>query len=1114
MTLQKLLEKYLGKGLISLISKQVKSGKNIHIKGLYGSVKSLVVAAQISRDKTSKLIIMPDKESAGYFQNDLKALLPDEEIWYYPASYRRSALQNRKKKEDGISSILRAEVIKAVSTNPQNIIVSYPEALAEKVIDRKELKSNTLEVNKGEELSVDFIIEVMNEYGFKRTDFVAEPGEYAVRGSIVDIFSYADDYPYRLDFFDDEIESIRAFDTVSQLSVKHYEQVVILPDIRNNVEDEKKIPFFELLPEDSTFWLFDSELIFARFEEEIEPGEGFLRTEQFTYLLSKSKFIEFSPRISQKLNDNISGIEYKTQEQKAFHKNFELLAENFNQAQANGFTNYIMSSDDKQIERLKSVLSSEELKQNADFVPVKGVLHRGFTDFELKINCYTDHQIFGRYYKYRLKSVSYHKNKEAITISEINKLSPGDYVVHSDHGIGQFGGLVSTETKSGKMQEAVRLLYRDNDILLVNIHNLHKISKYKGKEGTAPKIYKLGSAAWSNLKKRTKKRVKDIARELIALYAKRKEEEGFAFASDSYMQHALESSFIYEDTPDQSKATEAVKEDMEKNIPMDRLVCGDVGFGKTEIAVRAAFKAAVNGKQTAVLVPTTVLSFQHYKTFSERLKDFPVKVDYISRMKTGKRAKESLKKLSEGETDIIIGTHRIVSKDIKFKNLGLLIVDEEQKFGVSVKEKLKNLKINVDTLTLTATPIPRTLQFSLMGARDLSLIHTPPPNRYPIVTELHRFDKEVIRQAVKFETERSGQIFFIHNRIKDIHKIEALLRDLLPDLRIAVAHGRMKGADMEQVLMDFIDEQYDLLLATTIVGSGVDIPNANTIIINNAQNFGLSDLHQLRGRVGRSDKKAYCYLLSPPFSTLSEDARRRLNAVESFSELGSGFNIAMQDLDIRGAGNLLGGEQSGFITDIGYETYHRILDEAMLELRDEEFKQLFKEAGEKEKQQLSKKRKYVTDCHLDTDFELRLPKSYVENTTERLKLYRDLDKIENAEELPEFEAKLRDRFGELPRQAKDMLQAVRLRQKAMSLGFEKLLLKNKIMIAWFVSDKKSSFYDGPVFLAVLNVIKRFPHRFEMKEKYEKLMLKIPNVKSVTDAQAVLNLIQDELEKIQ
>ncbi len=1092
------------------------SFENIHLKGLNGSAIGMLTAAIIKSIKKRHLFILSDKEKAAYFQNDLKELFVKKEILFFPSSYKRSAIKKSSGKLDDGSVIMRTEVLNTIQKSRSYIIVTYPEALLEKVTNRNELEDNTLELKVGEEVPISFIKEMLIEYGFEIADFVYEPGQFAVRGSIVDIFSYSNDYPYRLDFFDEEIESIRTFDTVSQLSKAKFEEVSIVSDIQSIAEEDNKISFFKFISSKTNIWSDDFAWFFEKIKNISENNDftNLLTYEETKKFFNKFKTIEFSSRPYFDIKES---IEFNISPQITINKKFNILVNQLIDYKLNNYKSYIVSNNKIQIERLKEILKSEELINEIEianardnisnsFEVLKGVLHEGFIDNDLKINCYTEHQIYGRYHKFILRSAIYHKNKETLTLKEINSLQAGDFVVHSDHGIGRFGGLQTIENNKVK-QEAIRLVYKNNDILLVNIHNLHKISKYKGKEGTHPKVYKLGSGVWQKVKKKTKSRVKDIARKLIALYAKRKQEKGFAYSHDTYMQHALESSFIYEDTPDQRKATDVIKADMENNIPMDRLVCGDVGFGKTEIAIRAAFKAVADNKQVAVLVPTTILTLQHYKTFALRLKEFPCNVEFISRLKTRKQQTEILKKLEKGEIDIIIGTHRIVSKDVRFKDLGLMIIDEEQKFGVSVKEKLKSIKINVDTLTLTATPIPRTLQFSLMGARDLSIINTAPPNRYPIHTELIRFDKEVIKEAIDYEYRRNGQVFFIHNRIDTIYEIEALINRLVPNVRTAIMHGRMEPKQMEKIMTDFINEDAGVLIATTIIESGLDIPNANTIIINNAQNFGLSDLHQLRGRVGRSNKKAFCYLLAPPLSSLSNEARQRLKAIETFSELGSGFNIAMQDLDIRGAGNMLGGEQSGFISDIGYETYHKILDEAMQELREEEFKELFEKNKKTPSEINNLNFKFVTDCHLDTDLELRFPENYIENTEERLRIYRRLDNIKENFELQVLEEELKDRFGKLPKASKELLNAVILRQKAITLGIEKILLRNKKMVCYLVSDKESIYYKSEVFGAIINFMQKFPKKSSLKERNDKLTMSFQDISSVKEAIAILGVIK-------
>ncbi|MEA3316367.1 MAG: transcription-repair coupling factor, partial [Bacteroidota bacterium] len=1000
---------------------------DIYLKGMKGSFKSIFVSNICKGNKKTNIIILPDKELAAYFFNDFNTLQPKSSVYFFPTSYKRSAIYGQ---EDPENIILRTDVLNKISSNQDISIITYPEALSEKVIDKSELIKSTLNISKGEELSIEFISEVLDEYKFELVDFVYEPGQYSIRGSIVDIFSFANDFPYRIDFFGDEIESIRSFKIEDQLSKEKFEKIAIIPNINEISESEEQttISFFDFIPTKTIIWAenfdFTKEKIIEIYSK-ISNKKNVISETELNNSLSKYSLVEFSEKA---FLDADYTLEFNTLHQPSFNKNFTLLAKDIANNSEKGFSTYILSNNSKQLERLDSIF--EKIDTSIKYAPITEVLHEGFIDNDLKICCYTDHQIFGRYHKFRLKS-NFAK-KESFSIKELNKLHLGDYVVHTDHGIGKFGGLAPIEV-NGKKQESIKLIYKDEDILFVSIHSLHKISKYKGKDSTPPKIYKLGTGAWQKLKNNTKKKVKDIAKDLIQLYAKRKNKEGISFSPDTYLQKELESSFIYEDTPDQLKSTASIKEDMESRTPMDRLICGDVGFGKTELAIRAAFKAVTDSKQVAILVPTTILALQHYQTFKDRLADFPCTIEYISRLKSRKQQNEAIKKLSEGNIDIIIGTHRLVGKDINFKNLGLLIIDEEQKFGVSVKEKLKQFKINIDTLTLTATPIPRTLQFSMMGARDLSIINTPPPNRYPILTELHTFNEDIIKEAIEYEFQRNGQIFFIHNRVQNILEIEHLINRICPDARTIVAHGQMEGKKLEKIMLDFIEFEYDILIATTIIESGLDIPNANTIIINNAQNFGLSDLHQLRGRVGRSNKKAFCYLIAPPLTSVSTEARRRLKAIEEFSALGSGFNIAMQDLDIRGAGNLLGGEQSGFITDIGFETYHKILNEALQELKEEDFKNVYEKEHEKNKAIQISNQKFITDCQIDTDMEILFPETYISNVSERIKLYRQLDNIEDIAILNDFENELIDRFGEIPKETMNLIKVSRIRSMAEKL---------------------------------------------------------------------------------
>jgi transcription-repair coupling factor (superfamily II helicase) len=1086
--------------------------KPIHLKGVSGSAISLILAAVFTKSDRPILFGLNDREEAAYLYDDLSLLLSENNVLFYPSSYKRSARHGKVEHEN---IVRRTEVLNRISEKTKCIIVTYPDALVEKVISPEALVSNTLAISTKEKLSIEFINDVLSEYEFERVDFVYEPGQYSVRGGIIDIFSYSHEKPFRIDFFGNEVESIRSFDIDTQLSLNKFDSVSIIPNIQHAVKDEKRIDFFSYLPEnfllafrDFTYTSEQIDSIYNEIEnyrgadEELLPLDYLIDGDYFLNKLKAFQTIEFGIR---KFSKEAIQIQFTTIPQPLFNKNFDLLAQELKLNWTNGYQNFILSNNEKQIERLRDIFDDKAL--NVKFTPLNFTLHEGFIDRELKYAFYTDHQIFERYHRYQLQTTS--KARETISIKELNKLHVGDYVVHIDHGVGKFAGMVKTDV-NGKTQEAIRLVYKDNDSLLVSIHSLHRISKFKGKEGNEPTLNKLGTGAWQKMKSRAKSKLKDIAKELIALYAERLKERGFAFSPDTYMQQELEASFIYEDTPDQIKSTQAVKEDMERLMPMDRLVCGDVGFGKTEVAIRAAFKAVADNKQVAVLVPTTILALQHYKTFTERLKEFPARIGYVSRLRNSTDIKTTLKELSEGKVDIIIGTHRLIGKDVKFKDLGLLIVDEEQKFGVGVKEKLKQLKINVDTLTLTATPIPRTLQFSLMGARDLSIIQTPPPNRYPIITELHGFNEAIIREAINFEIDRNGQVFFIHNRVQNIHEVEAFIKKACPDAQIIVGHGQMEGAKLEKVMLDFIDGKYDVLIATTIIESGLDIPNANTIIINHAQNFGLSDLHQLRGRVGRSNKKAFCYLLAPPMNTLTSEAQRRLKSIEEFSELGSGFNIAMRDLDIRGAGNLLGAEQSGFIADIGFETYHRILDEAVQELKHEEFKDVFAQKDSSEASQAFLNMKFTNDCNIETDMELRLPENMISSISERMSLYRELDNIETEEELVRFETQITDRFGKIPEPARELLEVVRLRWTAIGIGIERIILKNSKMICYFISDQKSPFYQSPAFTSVLSWVQQNPAKGRIKEDKGKLSLTFEKVKSVSRAKVILSEIKPTL----
>ncbi len=1084
----------------------------VHLKGLTGSSAALFAAAVLPELHTVQLFILPDMEEAAYFFNDLEAFATDVSVYFLPSSFKRHI---RYGQEDASNKILRTEVLQRLSAGTRKmVVVTWPEALAEMAVSRKTLVRNSVRLQQGEEMTLSLLEEELLAKGFRPVDFVTGPGEYALRGGIIDVFSYAAEYPYRFDFAGDYIESIRTFNIETQLSVEKVSQAVLLPDVNGMTEVTEKVSVLSLLPPSATLWMRDRTLIrdtIGRIgelqslevpeeeEEEMEqPVVALMGPEEFDRLADRYARVEFGSTHAEK---EARVLEFHVSLQPAFRKNFDLLAGRMTELAGLGYREYIVSNNPAQLERLREILAS--LAPDLRYETCSRTLHEGFIDHDLLAVCFTDHQIFERYQKYRLD-----KNftrRETLTIEELKALHPGDYVVHVDHGIGRFAGLEKIEN-NGRTQEVVKLVYKDNDILYVSIHSLHRISKYKGRDNVPPVIHKLGGKAWQNLKRKTRNRVKDIARELIALYAKRMEKPGFAYSPDTYLQQELEASFLYEDTPDQVMATRKVKEAMETAHPMDMLVCGDVGFGKTEVAIRAAFKAVADSRQVAVLVPTTILAMQHYRTFSERLKDFPATVDYISRLKRPAEQRETLRRLAEGKIDILIGTHRLISKDVKYKDLGLLIIDEEQKFGVAAKEKLKQMRAEVDTLTLTATPIPRTLQFSLMGARDLAIINTPPPNRHPIITELHSFNEHVIREGIEYELNRGGQVFFIHNRVDNIQKVAKKIGEIVPNISIGVAHGQMEGKDLEAVMLGFIGGEFDVLVATTIIESGLDIPNANTIFINNAHHFGLSDLHQLRGRVGRSNKKAFCYLLAPPLTVVTPEARRRLRALAEFSELGSGFNIALQDLDIRGAGNLLGAEQSGFIADIGFETYQRILQEAMQELKEGEFKELY----EKEREEVpEEERLFVSDAQIDTDLAVMLPDDYVGSTTEKMKLYRQLNNLTEEEQLAAFERMLEDRFGPLPPPAQALTDVVRLRRLAMRLGMERIILKQDTFHAYFVSDRNSPFYNSDLFRKILLFIQQQPLHVKLREKNDKLTMTVPRVKSIKEALRLLEKMERE-----
>ncbi len=1091
----------------------VSASKNVHAKGIVGSYLSFLLAESFVKQGKTHVFICNDKEEAAYYLNDLEAVLGKQSLLFYPGSYRRPY---QIEEVDNANVLQRAEVLNRVNNIKHPLVlITYPDALFEKVVTKKAIEKNTLKIKNGDNLSIDFVNEVLFEYEFHRVDFVTEPGEFSVRGGIVDVFSFSHDEPYRIEFFGDEVDSIRTFDVASQLSTNKVNKITIIPNIEHKIKIENRVPFFESISRESIVFTQNLELLydridslfakaksaFEKLDSEIKrgtPEELFCNGQLLKDQLFAFQHVQLGGTFSKINTKDVAVVDFKTKPQPSFNKQFELLIENLNQNHSKGYANIICCVSEQQAKRFHDIF--DDMEQEVHYKTMVLSLYQGFVDDTTKLVCYTDHQIFERYHKFNLKN-SFAK-KQAITIKELTSLEIGDYVTHIDHGIGKFAGLQKIDV-DGRKQEAIKLIYGERDILYLSIHALHKISKFNGKDGKVPVVHKLGSKAWKTLKNKTKARVKHIAYNLIQLYAKRRLQKGFQYAPDSYLQHELEASFLYEDTPDQSTATADVKADMEGEQPMDRLVCGDVGFGKTEVAVRAAFKAVDNGKQVAILVPTTVLAFQHFKTFTERLKDFPVTVDYLNRFRTAKQKKETLEKLAKGHVDIIIGTHQLASKNVIFKDLGLLIIDEEQKFGVAVKDKLKTIKANVDTLTLTATPIPRTLQFSLMAARDLSTIATPPPNRYPIETEVVRFNEEVIRDAISYEIQRGGQVFFIHNRVQNIKEVAGMIQRLVPDAKVAVGHGQMEGKQLEKLMLNFMEGAFDVLVSTTIIESGLDVSNANTIFINNANNFGISDLHQMRGRVGRSNKKAFCYFITPPYSAMTEDARKRITALVQFSELGSGIQIAMKDLEIRGAGDLLGGEQSGFINEIGFDTYQKILNEAIEELKENEFKELYKDE--------QKEKVFLKDTQIDTDFSLLFPDDYINSISERLSLYTDLNKLKTEEELVVFEKDLVDRFGALPAQAEDLLNSVRLKWIATQIGLEKIVLKQNKLIGYFISDQQSDFYQSATFNKVLRAVQQNPSEVKMKEKQTRnglrLLLTFEEIKTVEDALFKMSLFQ-------
>ena len=1124
MNIQELSKLYAHMPQVAALAKVMGDSKsrNIFLDGLLASSSALLFGSLTTKCKTKIMFVMQDADEAGYLYHDLTQILGDKQVLFFPSSYRRAVKYGQK---DSANEILRTETLCEIKNEEDNkkkdsslFIVSYPEAMAELVVSHNSMDSRMLTLAKGEEKPMNDIVSTLRDFGFSEVDYVYEPGQFARRGSILDVFSFSSEYPFRIDFFGDEIDTIRTFEVENQLSKDKCDNVTIVPELSQS--NEERIPILQFLPKDTFLCVKDftyvCDIINKVYEEgfsqqalvemtagatEMECQEIMNRMRSEIQLVTASTFmrdaldfrmIEMGHKPSRNADTT---IRFDIKPQPLFHKNFDLLKKSLEDFQLMGYKVYILADSRKQQERLKEILEA--------FVPVDKTLHEGFVDNMMKACFFTDHQIFDRFHKYNLRSEKARSGKVALTLKEISQFEIGDYVVHIDHGIGKFGGLVRMPQGDG-YQEMIKITYQRGDAIYVSIHSLYKVSKYKAQDnGEPPRMSTLGTGQWERLKERTKSKIKDIARDLILLYAKRRKEKGFPFSHDSYLQHELEASFLYEDTPDQLKATNDVKADMEKARPMDRLVCGDVGFGKTEVAVRAAFKAATDSKQVAVLVPTTVLAYQHFQTFSKRLKDFPVRVDYLTRARSAKQTKELLKDLEDGKIDILIGTHKLISKQVKFKDLGLLIIDEEQKFGVSTKEKLRQIKVNVDTLTMSATPIPRTLQFSLVGARDLSVIQTPPPNRYPIQTEIHTFSPEIIVDAINFEMSRNGQVYIVNNRISDLQRLKETILKYIPDARIAIGHGQMKPEELEHIILDFANYDYDVLISTTIVENGIDIPNANTIIINSAQYFGLSDLHQMRGRVGRGNRKAFCYLLAPPLSALNQESRRRLEALENFSDLGSGINIAMQDLDIRGAGNMLGAEQSGFIADLGYETYQKILSQAVTELKNDEFSEIYKEeikSGEMTGED------FVDDCSVESDIEMYFPDQWVPTDSERMLLYRELDNLKNDDELARYRQRLIDRFGEIPKVANELMNVVPLRRKAKQLGCERLMLKMGRMTMFFVSNPNSPYYQSRAFDSILNYIASNPRRCNIRENNGKRSLVVNDVKTVEDAIVVFEEI--------
>ena len=1104
------------------LAKRIKTGKAKQVKadGLSGSSATLLLAAIMNGrgNCPNLLVVMNDLDDAGYVYHDLTQMMGEEQVLFFPSSYKRAIKYNQK---DAGNEILRTEVLTQLSTlNSQlsTLIVTYPDALAERVVSKKELNENTLAVKVGDEFDICDLEKRIFDLGFERTDYVYEPGQFSIRGSIVDVYSFSSDMPYRIDFFGDEVDSIRSFDVQSQLSQGKVEMMTIVPEMKT--DGTEYISFLEFLPKDTLVVTQSLAYVCDKIAQIHE--EGFSRQAQFEaetnteslaaqFIIDEETFkrqiIAFRQlELKQSVSSDEKVVHFNTSPQPLFHKNFDLVSQEFHRLMNEGYKIHIFSDSEKQIARLQNIFE-EQAQTEVDkihFIPVNKAIHEGFIDHTLKLCFFTDHQLFDRFHKYNLKSDKAHRGKVALTLKEIQQFEIGDYVVHIDHGVGRFGGLVRVP-QGDVMQEMIKITYKNEDTVYVSIHALHKVSKYKGKEGEPPRLNRIGGGAWERMKERVKTKVKDIARDLIQLYAARLKEKGFAYSKDSYMQHELEASFTYEDTPDQLKATQDVKADMEKPRPMDRLVCGDVGFGKTEVAIRAAFKAATDGKQVAVMVPTTVLAYQHFQTFSSRLKEFPVRVEYLTRARSAKDMKQVLDDLKAGKIDIIIGTHKLIGKQVQFKDLGLLIIDEEQKFGVTTKEKLRAMKVNVDTLTMTATPIPRTLQFSLLGARDLSIIQTPPPNRYPIQTEIHTFSPEIFAEAINFEMSRNGQVFIVNNKISNLHELEAMIHKYVPDARVCVGHGQMNPQELEKVILDFMNYDYDVMLSTTIVENGIDVPNANTIIINSAQNYGLSDIHQMRGRVGRSNRKAFCYLIAPPLAALSDVTRRRLQAVENFSDLGSGIHIAMQDLDIRGAGNMLGAEQSGFITDLGYETYQKILNEAVAELKDNEFSELFAEADKDEEGRITGEH-FVTETNIESDIQGFFPEEYVPSSGERMSLYRELDSLTSPKQLEDYKKRLIDRFGQIPPVGESLLTVMPIKWAAQRLGIEKVVLKMGRMILYFALE--DAYFQSRAFEKVLNYVASHGRGCTLRDGERKSLL----IKGVSTMEGALSILEAMMQR--